>query len=96
MSKRAAAGWCVLRVDMSRGTSSISKQNGRLLGGRGENHAVETGDVLSKCEWNRLLGQYYDLHGWNPVTGWPTHQRLVELGLDGYDWILDCRLRGTR
>ncbi|MCK4394426.1 hypothetical protein KAX17_16105 [Candidatus Bipolaricaulota bacterium] len=55
---------------------------------------IETGDVLSKCEWDRLLDHYYDLHEWNPVTGWPTHQRLVELGLDGYKWALNHKLEG--
>ena len=55
---------------------------------------IETGDVLSKCEWDRLLDHYYDLHEWNPVTGWPTHQRLVELGLDGYKWALKHKLEG--
>ena len=39
--------------------------------------------------WSRLLDCYYDQHGWNRETGWPTEETLVALGLE----IVAKRLR---
>jgi aldehyde:ferredoxin oxidoreductase len=29
-----------------------------------------------------MLDRYYELRGWNPANGWPTREKLTELGLD--------------
>ena len=28
-----------------------------------------------------MLDEYYDLHGWEKKTGWPTKKTLINLGL---------------
>jgi aldehyde:ferredoxin oxidoreductase len=33
------------------------------------------------AEFRALLDRFYDLRGWDKETGWPTRQRLLELGL---------------
>lgn len=40
------------------------------------------GEVLDKKCWNIMLDEYYDLHGWDRETGWPTKTKLHDLGLD--------------
>jgi len=37
---------------------------------------------LDASEFRDLLDRYYDLRGWNRVTGWPTPNKLRELDLD--------------
>lgn len=32
-------------------------------------------------KWNELLNRYYDQHGWDRETSWPTGQTLINLGL---------------
>ena len=32
--------------------------------------------------WSRLCDRYYDQHGWNRETGWPTEETLTTLGLE--------------
>jgi aldehyde:ferredoxin oxidoreductase len=39
------------------------------------------GEKLRREDWDRMLDEYYELHGWDKVTGWPTRKRLEELGL---------------
>jgi aldehyde:ferredoxin oxidoreductase len=29
-----------------------------------------------------MLDEYYRLRGWDPETGWPTEEKLRELGLE--------------
>ena len=29
-----------------------------------------------------MIEEYYRLRGWDPVTGWPTKKKLVELSLE--------------
>lgn len=45
-------------------------------------------------EFRNLLDRYYDLRGWDRVRGWPTRQKLVELGLGEAAEVLEA-LRGT-
>ena len=33
-------------------------------------------------EFRALLDRYYDLRGWDRQTGWPTREKLEELGLE--------------
>lgn len=44
-------------------------------------------------EFRELLDRYYDLRGWDRVRGWPTRQKLLELGLEEAAATLDA-LRG--
>jgi len=37
---------------------------------------------LDATEFRELLDRYYDLRGWDRVTGWPTPEKLRELDLD--------------
>ncbi|MFX0195192.1 MAG: aldehyde ferredoxin oxidoreductase family protein [Candidatus Hodarchaeota archaeon] len=39
------------------------------------------GQYFSKEDLNKMLDEYYELRGWNKVTGIPQHDKLVELGL---------------
>ena len=39
------------------------------------------GELLKQTEWEHMLDEYYTLHGWNQCTGWPTKEKLEELGL---------------
>jgi len=41
------------------------------------------GAKIDMEEWNRMLTEYYVLHGWDPVTGWPRRETLQALDL-GY------------
>ncbi|MFO8164651.1 MAG: aldehyde ferredoxin oxidoreductase family protein [Thermodesulfobacteriota bacterium] len=40
------------------------------------------GERLDLNMWNHMLDEYYELHGWDKTTGWPTKKRLLALGLD--------------
>ena len=39
------------------------------------------GECLVLEKWDRMLDKYYQLHGWDLQTSWPTRKRLLELGL---------------
>jgi len=39
------------------------------------------GFALSKEKYDKMLDEYYKLHGWNPDTGWPTRKCLEDLDL---------------
>jgi aldehyde:ferredoxin oxidoreductase len=39
------------------------------------------GLAVDREKWDRMLGEYYDLNGWDRKTGIPTRDRLVALGL---------------
>ena len=39
------------------------------------------GERLDRRAWDKMLDEYYDLHGWDRCTGWPTTERLRELKL---------------
>jgi len=41
------------------------------------------GEHIDHGEWERMLDEYYGLHGWDPGTGWQTKETLVSLGLTG-------------
>jgi aldehyde:ferredoxin oxidoreductase len=45
------------------------------------------GEYLNPKDWDRALDEYYDIHGWDKRTGWPTRKKLVELDLP------DCVMR---
>jgi hypothetical protein len=46
----------------------------------GERQALDREQFLS------VMDDYYTLHGWDVETGWPTKERLAELGMPGvYD-----------
>ena len=36
---------------------------------------------FDKDKWNRMLDEYYDIHGWDKSTGFPRRANLVQLGL---------------
>jgi len=40
------------------------------------------GEKLHMEKWNQMLDKYYQLHGWDPVSGWPTRERLLNVGLE--------------
>jgi aldehyde:ferredoxin oxidoreductase len=37
---------------------------------------------MDEEEYNRMLDEYYDLHGWDRETSFPTRKTLVDLGLE--------------
>ena len=39
------------------------------------------GFALTEEKWGRLLDEYYEMHGWDPKTGFPTRAGLETLGL---------------
>ncbi len=52
------------------------------------------GEVLDHKRWNIMLDEYYDLHGWDRETGWPTKTKLHDLGLDEFIKQLE-RVKGV-
>jgi len=40
-----------------------------------------TGQKITQNELDKLLDDYYELHGWDRTTSWPKREKLVELGL---------------
>lgn len=46
------------------------------------NEGIYKGEKLDTDKWNQMLDEYYELHGWDRITGWPTKKRLLDLGLD--------------
>jgi aldehyde:ferredoxin oxidoreductase len=40
------------------------------------------GELLREDDWNKMLDEYYTLHGWDPLTSWPTKEKLEELDLN--------------
>ena len=40
------------------------------------------GELLRKPDWDRMLDEYYDCHGWDRKTSRPTRGKLTELELD--------------
>jgi aldehyde:ferredoxin oxidoreductase len=43
---------------------------------------IYKGERLDISQWNKMLEEYYELHGWDKMTGWPTKKTLLRLGLD--------------
>jgi len=41
----------------------------------------DDGKMLDKRKFLKLLEKYYELRGWNKESGWPTREKLEELGL---------------
>ncbi len=39
------------------------------------------GELLAREKWDKMLDEYYELHGWDKVTGWQTRQCLEALDL---------------
>ena len=39
------------------------------------------GERLPRDKWDKMLDEYYELHGWNKETSWQTRECLEELGL---------------
>jgi len=39
------------------------------------------GELLNQDDWDRMLDEYYTLHGWDQDTSWPTKEKLEELNL---------------
>lgn len=40
------------------------------------------GEILHREKWDKMLDEYYTLHGWNPETSWPMKKTLDKLGLE--------------
>jgi aldehyde:ferredoxin oxidoreductase len=47
----------------------------------GVNKGPYEGERLDFLKWNKMLDEYYDIHGWDKKTGWPTKKTLIDLGL---------------
>lgn len=47
---------------------------------------IPTGNLagwkIDEDDWNKMLDEYYDLHGWDRETSFPKRETLVDLGLD--------------
>jgi aldehyde:ferredoxin oxidoreductase len=41
----------------------------------------DDGIMLDKKRFINLMDKYYELRGWDKTSGWPTKQKLEELGL---------------
>jgi len=39
------------------------------------------GELFRKEDWDRVLDEYYELHGWDRETGWQRREQLEKLGL---------------
>lgn len=39
------------------------------------------GELLKKQDWDKMLDEYYGLHGWDCHTSWPKKEKLEELNL---------------
>ena len=48
-----------------------------------QNPLLEQRYSLDREQFRPVLDEFYSLHGWDPVTGWPTRERLEALGLKG-------------
>jgi len=50
------------------------------------NEPIPSGNLagwkIDETKYNRMLDEYYDLHGWNKKTSFPYRNTLEELGLD--------------
>jgi aldehyde:ferredoxin oxidoreductase len=50
------------------------------------NEPIPTGDLagfkIEEDKWDKMLDDYYDLHGWDRKTSYPKRKTLVDLGLD--------------
>jgi aldehyde:ferredoxin oxidoreductase len=50
------------------------------------NEPIPTGNLsgwqIDENEWNKMLDEYYDIHGWNRETSYPTRKTFEKLGLD--------------
>jgi aldehyde:ferredoxin oxidoreductase len=50
------------------------------------NEPIPTGDLagwkIDEEKWNQMLDEYYDLHGWDRDTSFPTRRTLADLGLE--------------
>lgn len=53
------------------------------------------GKRISKTDLEEILNHYYDEQGWDPKTGIPTKEKLIELGLGEYVNIVE-RILGER
>lgn len=42
-----------------------------------------TGQVVDRKAFEKMLDEYYEIVGWDVVTGVPTEKRLRELGIEG-------------
>jgi aldehyde:ferredoxin oxidoreductase len=40
------------------------------------------GELLSRNEWDKMLDEYYELHGWDKETGWQKEGQLEKLALE--------------
>ena len=54
-----------------------------LLPGAGDEIISRKGKAVDKEKFEQMLDEYYDLRGWDKATGFPTQEKLDELGL-GY------------
>jgi aldehyde:ferredoxin oxidoreductase len=41
------------------------------------------GEKLTQEAWDKMLNEYYELHGWDTATGWQSRKCLEDLGLKG-------------
>jgi hypothetical protein len=39
--------------------------------------------ALDRAQFKPVMDDYYRYQGWDAATGWPTPERLAELGLEG-------------
>jgi len=50
------------------------------------NEPIPTGNLanwkIDKEKWNKMLNDYYDLHGWSRKMSFPTRKTLLDLGLE--------------
>ena len=47
------------------------------------------GELLNQDDWDKMLDEYYALHGWDQYTSWPVKEKLEELGLSECIEILE-------
>jgi aldehyde:ferredoxin oxidoreductase len=82
IKKAADRIWNLERAFIVR--EGITKEDDYLMG-RYLNEPICGGPLnglsVDKEKWDRMLGEYYDLNGWDKKTGIPTRARLEALGL---------------
>jgi aldehyde:ferredoxin oxidoreductase len=81
MLKAGERGWNLKRVINNR--LGLDRSNDKLPKALLQPYedAQETGKGAVP-DFERMLGAYYRVRGWDPVTGYPSQSKLAELGLD--------------
>jgi len=63
-------------------TEPLKARGPMMVPGKGDKLVSVEGKVLDKNQFTRMLGEYYQLRGWNTETGLPLRESLSRLGIE--------------